>query len=120
MFNTPQDFRNALGLIKRILKNNEVVEEFKALSNKKKWWKPAKNANLAKTLILTAGDIIEGRYWKGRNLEGKDGWKVVRDPVGSRRSGTGHGGLKVGKNLENNRGKQGGSIGRDQETARRG
>ena len=71
--------RNALGLIKSILKNNDVVEEFRALLNKKKWWKPAKDANLAKRLILAAGDVIESRYWKGEDLEGKDGWKVVTE-----------------------------------------
>ena len=64
-FNAPQDSRNALGLIKSILKNNKVVEEFKALPNKKKWWKLAKDANLAKRLILLAGDVLEGSYWKG-------------------------------------------------------
>ena len=48
LFNAAHDSRNALGLIKSILKNNEVVEEFRALPNKKKWWKPAKDANLAK------------------------------------------------------------------------
>ena len=72
LFNAPQDFRNALGLIKSILKNKEVVKEFKNLLNKKKWWKPSKDANLAKRLILAAGDVIEGRYWKGGDLEGKD------------------------------------------------
>ena len=36
LFNVPQDSRNALGLIKSILKNNKVVEEFRALPNKKK------------------------------------------------------------------------------------
>ena len=62
LFNAPQDLRNARELFKSIVKNNKVVEEFKALPNKKKWWKPAKAANLAKRLILTAGDVIEGRY----------------------------------------------------------
>ena len=79
LFNTPQDSRNALVLIKSLLKNNEVVEEFRALPNKKKWWKPAKDANLAKRLILAAGDVVEGRYWKGGDLEGKDKWKVVME-----------------------------------------
>ena len=37
LFNAPQDSRNALGLIKSILKNNKVVEKFSTLSNKKKW-----------------------------------------------------------------------------------
>ena len=55
------------------MKNNEVVEEFKALLNKKKWWKPAKNANQAKRLILATRDIIKERYWKGEDLEGKNG-----------------------------------------------
>ena len=77
LLNALQDSRNALGLIKSILKNNEMVEEFKALPNKKKWWKLAKDANLAKRLIIAAGDVIEGRYWKGGDLEGKEGWKVV-------------------------------------------
>lgn len=36
LFNAPQDSKNALELIKSILKNNEVVEEFRALPNKKK------------------------------------------------------------------------------------
>ena len=36
LLNAPQDSRNALGLIKSILKNQEVVEEFRDLSNKKK------------------------------------------------------------------------------------
>lgn len=62
LLNAPHDSRNVLGLINSILKNNEVVEEFKALPNKKKWWKPAKDANLAKRLILAARDVIEGRY----------------------------------------------------------
>ena len=79
LFNTPQDSRNAFGLIKSILKNNEVVEEFRPLVNKKKLWKPAKDANLAKRLILVAGDVIEGRYWKEGDLVGKDGWKVVTE-----------------------------------------
>ena len=79
LFNAPQDWRNALRLIKSILKNNEVVEECRALLNKKKWSKPAKDANLAKRLILAAGDIIEERYWKGGDLEGKDGWKAVTE-----------------------------------------
>lgn len=65
LFNAPQDSRNALGLVKSILKNNKVVEEFKGLPKTRKWWKPAKNANLAKRLILAARDIIEGRYWTG-------------------------------------------------------
>ena len=79
LFNVPQDSRNALGLIKSILKNNKVVEEFRALPNKKKWWKPAKDANLAKRLILMADDVIEGRYWNGGDLEGKDRWKAVTE-----------------------------------------
>ena len=37
LFTASQDSRNALGLIKSILKNQEVVEPFKALPNKKKW-----------------------------------------------------------------------------------
>ena len=48
LFNAPHDSRNASGLIRSILKTNEVVEEFRALPNNKKWWKPAKDANLAK------------------------------------------------------------------------
>ena len=51
----------------------------KALPNKKTWWKLAKDANLVKRLILAAGDIIEGRYWTEGDLEGKNGWKVVRE-----------------------------------------
>lgn len=66
-------------LIKSILKNNKVVGEFKALPNKKKWKKPAKDTNLLKRLILAAGDDIEERYWKQSNLEGKDGWKAVTE-----------------------------------------
>ena len=62
LFNTLQDFRNTLGLIVSILKNEEVAEEFRALLNKKKWWKPANDANLAKRLIFTAGDVIEAKY----------------------------------------------------------
>lgn len=61
-FNTPQDFKIALGLIKSMLNNNIVVEEFRAYPNKEKCWKSAKDANLAKRLILAAGDVIEGRY----------------------------------------------------------
>ena len=72
LLTAPQDSKNVLGLIKSILKNQEVVEEFKAFLNKKKWWKPAKDANLAKRVILVAGDVIEERYWKGGHLEGKD------------------------------------------------
>ena len=79
LFNDPHDSRNALWLIKSILKNNEVVQEFRALLNKKKWWIPAKDTNLGKRLILAAGDVIEGRYWKGGDLEGRDGWKVVTE-----------------------------------------
>ena len=79
LFNAPQDSRNALGLIKSILKNNEAVEEFKDLPNKNKWWKPAKDANLAKRLIMAAEDVVEGRYWKGGDLEGRDGWKVLME-----------------------------------------
>ena len=79
VFNTLQDSRITWGLIKSILKNNEVVEEFIALSNKKKWWKPAKDVNLAKRLIFTAGDVIKERYWKEGDLEGKDRWKVVTE-----------------------------------------
>lgn len=72
LFNEPQDSRNARCLIKSILNKKEVVEEYKALPNKKKWWKPVEDANLAKRLIFAAGDVIEGRCWKGRDLEGKD------------------------------------------------
>ena len=72
LFNAPQDSRNTLGLIKSILKNEEVVGEFKALPNKKIWWKLAKEANLPKRLILAAGDVMEARYWKGGDLEVKD------------------------------------------------
>ena len=55
-----------------ILKNKDVVEEFRALPNKKYWWKPAKDTNLTKRLILAAEDVIAERYWKGGDLEGKD------------------------------------------------
>lgn len=41
--------------------------------------KPAIDTNLAKRLILVAENIIKVRYWKGGDLEGKDGWKVVTD-----------------------------------------
>ena len=36
LFNGPQDSRNALSLIKSILKNNKVMEEFRAFPTKKK------------------------------------------------------------------------------------
>ena len=62
LFNALQDSKNTLGLIKSILKNEEVVEEFRSLPNKKKWCKPANDANLAKRLLFTAGDVIEARY----------------------------------------------------------
>lgn len=63
-----------MGLIKSILKNDEVVEKFTALPNEKKWWKAAEDANLAKRLILITSDVIEGRYWNRGDLEGKGGW----------------------------------------------
>ena len=28
---------------------------------------------------MAAGDVVEGRYWKRGDLEGKDGWKVVME-----------------------------------------
>lgn len=49
------------------------MEEFKGLLNKKKWCKPAKDTNIAKRLILAAGDVVEGKYRKGVDLEGKVG-----------------------------------------------
>lgn len=79
LFNARYDNRNTLSLIKSILKNNEVVEEFRVLPNEAKWCKPAKNAHLAKRLIGIAGDIIEGRFCKGEDLEGKNGWKEVTE-----------------------------------------
>ena len=39
LFNALQDSRNTFGLIKSILNNNVVVQEFKAIPNKKKYWK---------------------------------------------------------------------------------
>lgn len=30
-------------------------------------------------MILAIGDVIEWRYWKGGDLEGKDGWKVLTE-----------------------------------------
>ena len=45
-------------MIKSILKNNIVVEEFRVLPNKNKWWKLAKDSKLAKWLILAAGDFM--------------------------------------------------------------
>lgn len=36
MFHVPHDRRNALVMVKSILKNNVVVEEYKALPNKEK------------------------------------------------------------------------------------
>ena len=77
LFNAPHNSRSAVGLIKTILKHNKVVEEFRSLPNKKKCWELGKDTNLAKRLILAAGDVIEGRYWKGGDLDGKDGWKAV-------------------------------------------
>ena len=34
---------------------------------------------MATWLIVAAGDVIEGRYLKGGDLEGKDGCKVVTE-----------------------------------------
>ena len=66
-------------MIKSILKNIKVVEEFRALPKKNKWWKPAKNINLAKRLILAADNVIEGSYWKGGDVARKKGCKAVTE-----------------------------------------
>ena len=73
--------RNRLNLYKLILENDVVVEEFKVLLNKEKQQKLAKDVNLAKRLIVAAGDVIEGRYWKGKDMERKDQQKAITELV---------------------------------------
>lgn len=57
--------RNALGFNKIIVQNQIVVVEYKAIPNKTRWWKLARDGNLTKRLICTVEDIIEARYRKG-------------------------------------------------------
>ena len=60
--------RKTLGVIKAIVQNTVVVEEFKAILSIKRQWKTAKDANLIESLILTAVDIIKRQNWKSGNM----------------------------------------------------
>ena len=61
--------KNTFELITRILKNNKMVEELKAVLNKKNWCKPATDANVVKKLMAIAANVIKERYSKARNME---------------------------------------------------
>ena len=73
LFNELLNSRNALRIMKSMLNNNKMVEEFQGLLNKRKYWGTVKDINLVKGLIIVAGNVIERRYWKREDVEEKAG-----------------------------------------------
>ena len=73
LFNELLNSRNALRIMKSMLNNNKMVEEFQGLLNKRKQWGTVKDINLVKGLIIVAGNVIERRYWKREDVEEKAG-----------------------------------------------
>src|SRR5437868_5836202 len=75
-----EDERSTIQLIRCIVRNQGVLDSIRAMDPKKKWWRTAEDARLAKSQMIAAGLAIEtGLHEEGRG-EG-NGWVKFRETL---------------------------------------